>query len=339
MSNVVVDGLAAAGVSLSPLVQEGQPVKLAWDPATEILGTRALIVIPDMHFASGLTGDVFANDGRTALATLQRLVDAIVAFKARYEATGNRVSVLQLGDLYDVWRAYPEYKDHPTSDYRVIEDAYGAVLGKLMGAADARVCVGNHDATLALYPPSWARNANGPNGRLAYAQSFVNGRILGFHGHQIDQLVEAMGGQDGDAAAKLATILAKLSNPLSMLLQRGVDFAIDFFADPSVEQFSNVADRQWPASTSITDVAPFSAPRWSERDGSDHLRAVLEGVAGASTVRVAFVGHSHRPGVTAVRVGGRFVPVVDVGSWVWGAAQIAIGIEGEIGVWSVDQAP
>jgi hypothetical protein len=62
---------------------------------------------------------------------------------------------------------------------------------------------------------------------------------------------------------------------------------------------------------------------------------VLQGVAGSSTVRVVFVGHSHRPGVTAVSVNGRFVPVVDVGSWVWGASQIAIGVEGEIALWNV----
>jgi hypothetical protein len=335
VSNAIVDGLRAAGLSVTPLQQEGRPVRLTWDPATEILGTRAMIVIPDIHFATGLTGDVFANDGTSALATLSRLVDATIAVKGSWEASGKRLSVVQLGDLYDVWRAYPTYVDHPTSDYRIIEDAYGAVLGKLMGPADARVCVGNHDATLALYPPSWGRDANGPNGRLAYAQSFVNGRVLAFHGHQVDQLVEAMGGQEGDSAAKLATIVAKLSNPLSMLLQRGVDFAIDFFSDPSVEQFEDVAARQWPEWTAVGATGPFSAPRWSDRDGREHLRAVLEGITGSSTVRVALVGHSHRPGVTAVTVGDRFVPVVDVGSWVWGAAQIAIGVEGELALYEV----
>lgn len=333
MTNVVVDGLRANGITLDPLFQDDRHVSLSWDPADEILGTRALIVVPDIHFATGADGDVFANGTATALSRLDRLADAIVAFKASYEATGKRLSVLQLGDLYDVWRAYPEYVDHPTSDYSVIEGAYGTVIGKLVGPADARVCVGNHDATMAQFPPSWARGPNGPNGRLAYAQSFVAGRVIGFHGHQIDQLVEAMQGQEGEGAARLASILAKLSNPLSQLLQRGVDFAIDFFADPS--QFVDVANRQWPESTSLGDDQGFSAPRWCDREHADHLRSVLEGIAGASTVRIAFVGHSHRPGVTAVSVRGRFVPVVDVGSWVWGASQIAIAVEGQVGLWTV----
>ena len=333
MTNAVAAGLAARGVGLTPLLQDELPVRVSWNVEENILGTRALIVIPDIHFANGGDGDVFADGDGTARDRFARLVDAIVSFKASYEASGGRLSVLQLGDLYDVWRAYPEYVDHPTSDYRVIEDAYGAVIDKLVGAADARVCVGNHDATLALYPPSWARGPNGPNGRLAYAQSFVQGKVLGFHGHQIDQLVETMGGQAGAGAARLASIVAKLSNPLSQLLQRGVDFTIDFFADPS--QFLEIADRSWPRSSSLSDTQVFSCPRWCDRDGTEHLRAVLSGMAGASTVRLAFIGHSHRAGVTAVSVGGRIVPVIDVGSWVWGASQIAIAVEGEAALFTV----
>lgn len=333
MSNAIVSGLASRGVTLTPLEQEGLPVKLTWSGGEPILGTRALVVIPDVHLASGGDGDVFADGDDLASNRLSRLVDAIVSFKTSFEAAGGRLSVLQLGDLYDVWRAYPDYVDHPTSDYSVIESTYGDVIGKLTGAADARVCVGNHDAVMALYPPSWARGPNGPNGRLAYAQTFVQGRVLGFHGHQIDQLVEAMGGQEGEGAARLASVLAKLSNPMSQLLQRGVDFAVDFFADPS--QFVEVAQRMWPRSTAIRDTAPFSSPRWCDRDGADHLRAVMEGIVGANATRVAFIGHSHRPGITAVHVGSRFVPVIDTGSWVWGASQIAIGVEGEIALWTV----
>ncbi|CAN5815619.1 hypothetical protein BH09MYX1_BH09MYX1_42240 [soil metagenome] len=336
MTNVVVDGLRARGVTLDPLYQEGKLVRLTWDSSEPILGTRAMVVIPDMHFAAGDGGDVFAfGSTPTPLARLGSLVDGLVGFKTSYEASGRRLSVLQLGDLYDVWRAYPEYVDHPTSDYGVIESAYGGVIGNLMDACDARVCVGNHDATMANYPPSWARNANGPNGRLAYAQAFVSGKILGFHGHQVDQMVEAMGSQSGEAAARVATILAKLSSSLSQLIQQNVDFAIDFFADPSPQQLVDVALRQWPSSTSLTDTSVFQSPRWCDREHPEHLRALIEGISGASMVRIAFVGHSHRPGVTGVTVGSRFVPVIDVGSWVWGASQIAIAVEGEVSLWTV----
>ena len=69
MTNVVVDGLRANGITLDPLFQDDRHVSLSWDPADEILGTRALIVVPDIHFATGADGDVFANGTATAVGT------------------------------------------------------------------------------------------------------------------------------------------------------------------------------------------------------------------------------------------------------------------------------
>jgi hypothetical protein len=39
---------------------------------------------------------------------------------------------------------------------------------------------------------------------------------------------------------------------------------------------------------------------------------------------VAFVGHSHRPGISWCPVASRRVPLIDVGSWTYGRAEFAV---------------
>jgi predicted phosphodiesterase len=50
-------------------------------------------------------------------------------------------------------------------------------------------------------------------------------------------------------------------------------------------------------------------------------------------VRVALVGHTHRPGIdwTVVET-GRGVPIVDAGSWTYGRAEFAVIAEDGIGL-------
>jgi UDP-2,3-diacylglucosamine pyrophosphatase LpxH len=324
--------LQHAGVKLAPYQQAGADVALRWDPAVTgpILGGEVLVALPDMHLATFGAGDIFRGTDPTARDRLLSLLKGLVDVGKSVPA----MSIVHVGDLYDVWRAYPEYKDHPTSDYRRIEDAYGDCIGMLTQTLGARVCVGNHDAALGVFPPSWARTPNGVTTQLAYAHTFGSGRVLAFHGHQEDSISRAMQAQDGSDVVQIMTEVAKISNPLSQLVQRGFDMMIDFFSDSALSLTDTLGAR-WPGADPPPDAHGFTSPRWCDRAGRDVLQRLVGALPNADALRLVIVGHSHRAGISAVHVEGQLVPLVDVGSWVWGRSQLAIAREGELRLWTI----
>ena len=336
--NLVCDSLRKQGVTVAPVMQDGKALRLTWNPAQTgpLLEDRVVVVLPDVHLSNDGDGDIFRQNDPFRHARLRLFLTALVHARELVLHQGRRFSTLQLGDFYDVWRGYPEYKDHPTSDYRRIEEHYADVIDLMISGLDMRVCVGNHDASMALFPPFWGRNQFGPNGRLAYSQRLAGGRILAFHGHQVDQLQKAMQSQGGSTVVKAATLAAqKLSNPLSLLIQEGVDLLQDAFDDPHLSE-QDLLNAHWPKSTTLSDQGGFQAKLWSDRLHNDHVKRVLEQTPWKDIVRLVFVGHSHRAGISAITLGNTFVPVIDCGSWAWGRTQFCVAIEGEVSLWSLE---
>jgi hypothetical protein len=328
--------VTAKGLATRRVVANGQPSALTWDPASEaIVGENVLVVLPDLHLGAGGDGDIFSGvatnvtDSRGRLSTfLNALIDA----KAAIEPAGTRLRLVQLGDFYDVWRAYPSYRDIPGADYSIIESAYGEVIGKLVNQLDARFCVGNHDATLALYPPWWGRGSNGKaNGRLGYAQRLCDNNVLALHGHQAAQIVEVMQAQGGGAWVSFAMWLAGVWNALDEKIQATLDHSFDPDLWPKTLDWANL---------DTPPKGPFAAAAWAARDGRDVLAKILGGLHeghmfGADTPRIVFVGHSHRPGISWIEVNEQVVPVVDVGSWTYGRSQFAVAVKGEVSLWEI----
>lgn len=324
--------LAKHGVALKPLEQTGVPLVLRWDTniTGPILGDDTLVAFPDMHLSGFSAGDIFRGTDPNALVRLTKILRAFTAARTSFPS----LRFVQLGDLYDVWRAYPEYRDHPTSDYRTIEDAYGEALGLLVQTLQARVCIGNHDATLAQFPPSWARRADGRvTKQLAYGHRFGARRVLAFHGHQEDTL-DRLPSQDGAFFVKLATEAAKLSNPLFQSLEQKLDLVSDYFGDTDLSLHQAFSEG-WPDATAPADTQGFTASRWCKRGRRELMESLLGRLDGASELRLVFVGHSHRPGIAALQIQNRLVPIIDVGSWVWGRSQLAIATEGQLALYDI----
>ena len=335
--NVIVTALRGEGLDVEPLRQEGREVALRWDTQVTgpILESRAVVVLPDFHLGDGDDGDIFRGTfDRAPITRLRRFLAALTRAKAAYQAQGKTCVVIHIGDFYDVWRAYPEYAAHPTSDYDVIEKAYGDVVGRLVDELDTRFCVGNHDASLGLFPPAWARGPSGPNGRLAYARSVAKNRFFAFHGHQEDQIAEAMASQGGSAVVRITTLAARLANPLVQSIEEGIDLETELFSDPDMG-LDDAFSARWPESTAIVDRDGFSSPRWSDRTNRGLLARLVSALPFHASLRLVCVGHSHRPGVSAIMVGPRFVPLVDVGSWVWNRTSFAVAVEGELRLYTV----
>ena len=336
--NPICSSLRQQGLDVQPIMQEGAALALTWNvqQTGPVLEDRAIVLLPDIHLSNDGDGDIFREGDPKRHVRLVKFLTALVTAREQAIAKGLRCSTVHLGDFYDVWRAYPTYRDHPTSDYGAIERPYADALDLLFGKLDLRACVGNHDATLSIYPPYWARDQDfKPNGRLAYSQRFAGGRVVAFHGHQSDQLQKALE-TEGDAGfVKAATLAAqKISNQLALGAQHAVDLMLDAFADPHLSD-AEIPNGLWARSGTLKDTAGFHAPLWCDRINNQHLHAVLERSTFKDVARLVFVGHSHRAGVSAIMLGGRFVPVVDSGSWAWGRTQFGVAVEGEVSLWSL----
>jgi len=238
------------------------------------------------------------------------------------------LNVVQLGDCYDLWRAYPFHAHVPGQTYAAINDAYGPLTSQLIDQLDARFCVGNHDADLAKYPPDWAFGAGG---RLAYSQRACAGRVFAMHGHQTDDVVEVMAAQNGQTWVALGSVLATITNAGGQGLQEWLDRREDTYPGD---------DGGYPPGAA-PPAGRFTSPRWSDRGGrKGRLEKIFDGMAQsaaaiAGAVRVLIVGHTHRPGVAWFTHGGRVIPVVDVGSWTYGKSQFAIVEEGSVRLWQL----
>jgi hypothetical protein len=165
---------------------------------------------------------------------------------------------------------------------------------------------------------------------------FSEGRVLAFHGHQADRIDNAMASHGGSALVQIATEVAKLSNPLSQALQIGIDVLADFFGDSGIS-LTDALNTRWHGVDPPADAHGFVATRWCDRAGRENIQKVAGALPNASDLRLVIVGHSHIPGISAIHVPvpGRLVPLIDVGSWVWGRSQLAIAREGEIKLWTL----
>jgi hypothetical protein len=197
----------------------------------------------------------------------------------------------------------------------------------LIDDLDTRFCVGNHDAMLAKYPPDWAFTAGA---RLAYAQRFCEGRVLAFHGHQGDDLVDQLAAQNGQIWVALGSALSSVLNPAGMALQEYIDKREDAYPGDQ--------DGGWPVGVAPARPTAFRCERWSDYKGrparfQNIFRAAALSVAQA--MRLVLVGHTHRPGISWFGLDGRIVPVIDVGSWTYGRSQFAVVSEGNASVWEL----
>ncbi len=309
----------------------GVPVELEWtpDPQNPVLDDRVLVALPDLHLGDGGKADIFRGTaGGRHRARFTKFLRALVACKQELARSNRRLSVVQVGDCYDVWRAFPFHSNIRGRTYAAIQAAYAEIIALLVDELDTRFCVGNHDSVLATSPPDWGFGG----GRIAYAQRFCSGRVFAFHGHQGDQLADELAGQHGQTWVALGSTLAGVANAAGMALQKALDRHEDAFPGD---------DGGWPEGPS-----PEAGSRWRARRWSDYgprrgrFERVLAAMAQASPaverpVQLLLVGHTHRPGVTWLAREGRTIPVVDVGSWTYGRSQFGVVTEGNASLWEL----
>jgi hypothetical protein len=95
---------------------------------------------------------------------------------------------------------------------------------------------------------------------------------------------------------------------------------------------SNSSDLPWDAAA-VPGPEGWSAP-WVARSSAVDYGGAVRGIELCTRERVelAFIGHSHRPGISWCPVASRRVPLIDVGSWTYGRTEFAIVCEDGVGL-------
>jgi hypothetical protein len=290
-------------------------------PAGSLIGIaplEAAIVIPDVHLGWG--NDVFRFNDPTRERRLERFLDAIGSLKSFLAGS---LDVVQVGDWYDFWRS-PGFTHSKAK--AIIESQYGGVVQRARDLG-VRHCIGNHDAAFAEVD-----SRQGIDVEIVRTIGSDH-RVLCLHGHDTATLgsiaVDGTAPSIGLNILNIFNTAVPLLGAVSSLVQRAVDAS---FADPwSAEPHS----LPWPKA-SVLGPNGWAAP-WVARDGARQLGAALSGfeLCVQGEVQVAFVGHSHRPGISWSPIAGRRVPVIDVGSWTYGRSEFAVVCPDGIGLASL----
>jgi hypothetical protein len=315
----VQDFFTSQKLSIKWLIDGATPMKLKPDSGTLEFKDDVAVVIPDVHLGTG-PGDVFQEQSPERIARLENLLDVLASLRDKVSSA--KFQVVQLGDFYDLWRK------SPSADYfetcASIESQYSGIIARGR-ALPILHCIGNHDAAFYRMRP--------PTSQIdAAVWRTIGDKILCFHGHDTISLRDLQ--VDPGAAPLLLSLTNSISGipllgPLDLKLQKYFDNS--FFED-SIFSKPSLTSLPWPHSEPGADG--WSA-LWVDRAGRGDIANMLFDAEGLAQIRidVAFLGHSHRPGISWCRIEqNRRIPLVDVGSWTYGRSEFAIVCSDGIGL-------
>jgi len=274
-------------------------------------GLEVGVVIPDVHL--GVGNDIFrtVDLGATNAKRLKLFLDVLAGL--RDEVSADKFRVLQLGDWYDFFRAPGE----------TIEDQVDSIEAQYQDiCAAARKlpvlhCIGNHDGALFAEPDA-------TRSQFGITQFLGSPRIVAYHGVNYRTLQsirsENLGEVIGLNLVNLLAMLPILGNIVDFI-QMVID---DSFEDPSLLG-NHSGDKPWQKARGAAPDA-WDAP-WVSRSDTNELIQAARGIEYVTdtAIEIAFVGHSHRPGISSGWITDEHEAVlVDVGSWTYGRAEIAI---------------
>jgi hypothetical protein len=347
---VVRAKLASKGYTLqrSTILRDGQPSFLEVTFPGDVFALP-LIAIPDVHLADGTGADIFAAGAFAAHS--KRLFDFIhlAAYDVMTAAYQGKLELVQLGDWYDIWRAYPD--DLSTPSYRRIEEPYKEII-HLDADIGLKHLVGNHDAAFARGLSSYRSSQP----ELFPFGSWLAGgaSVFGLHGHQSDAM-SLTDAPDHPLAAKFIAFLSGLARGShDSSFWQSVEDAADkgTFGDAILTWAKGVFLGVRPdGHAEITaHAAPFPIANWgpiaafSVNGSADKLHEIVAQIAkpqGAppAPLRCLVVGHSHIPRVSWVTTATDPVVVIDVGSWAYGSSNVLLAAGNAAGVYDVGFAP
>jgi len=274
------------------------------------------IVVPDIHLAVG--NDPFRFNDVNRARRLEGFLRALLALRDELGGQFQGFDCVQLGDFYDLMRA-PGLSAHAK---RANIDAQYPQVMQLCRALPMLHCIGNHDKDFWLEPPP-TDEAN-----YALARTLGSPQLLCFHGHDKVTMFNIV---VHNWAETLALTALNVINTLPLLgeftawLQATGDQSLE---DDAIDETTSEA---WDEG--VQGPVGWTAP-WVARADAADLGNVIRGFEKGlgQQVQVAFIGHSHRPGISWAPVATRRVALIDVGSWTYGRTEFAIVATDGIGL-------
>jgi len=280
------------------------------------------IVIPDLHL--GVGNDIFRyNDGAKHEQRLIAFLEALVALRDELADKMAGFDVVQLGDFYDLMRVVGTSASMKRS---LIDHSYERVIA-LARQLPILHCIGNHDKDFWREPPPRAE-AN-----YALARTIGGPDLLCFHGHDKVTLFNVVVHNLPETLALTALNALDSLPPLGYLSSWLQAIGDGMLLD---DAYGVTDSKPWPRG--VPGPAGWTAP-WIAREDAVDLATVIRGFEKGlrHVVQVAFIGHSHRPGISWAPVTQlRNVPLVDVGSWTYGRAEFAVVATDGIGLARLD---
>jgi UDP-2,3-diacylglucosamine pyrophosphatase LpxH len=274
--------------------------------ATVELSEALLICIPDMHLLEKGPNDDFIDSQPDHE---KRFLDFLYFLQDLRADLGDRLAVVQIGDLYDLWQA--------RGNTNLIHEAYVNVLGNLE-KLDPIYVIGNHD--IDLY--EWYKK-QGQTFDRKWRWFYPTGgtpRILFEHGFQADFANNQANwsGAIGREIARMVGYMEYLDPDIDVILGGAWDSVSRMFSiynaglspsrNPNTDQFYQ---------HEYTRYYIERMQKYNRGDTEDHH--------GSTDLHVTVIGHTHSPRlVTKPADGDRTFYLLDCGSWVNGGHQFGV---------------
>jgi UDP-2,3-diacylglucosamine pyrophosphatase LpxH len=307
---------AAKGMPFSWRVEHGKPALLKRHDGTALPlgGMQVGVVIPDVHLGWG--NDVFRYNDPKRGDRLEKFLTLVTQLRDEVHA----LSVVQLGDWYDIWRTPPGSLE---TKKEAIEKQYAHIVALARGLK-IQHCIGNHDAAFYAHPPA-ATDID-----VAIARQLGGPDIVCFHGHDFVTLENIVVEASGQASVLAGVNLFATAVPILGQLAAWIQMVADRTRDPWYNEPKSLA---WDSAH--LGLAGWDAP-WVARAGAVQIGPVIrsaEHAQNAHRVTLAIVGHTHRPGISWTPVApNHSVPLIDAGSWTYGRAEFALVCEDGVGL-------
>ncbi|MCP5052849.1 MAG: hypothetical protein GY940_37115 [bacterium] len=305
------------------------------------------IFLPDLHLMTDATQKQYAYSTNN-LNLLEEVMKYLVSFKESETANGQTASVLQIGDLLELFRegkvtwSYDDLAKWNSVLQRIYEDKF-FILDPLLDSLEATLLLGNHDIIMHRFQKYLSARFSdyfpGPKGPLVA----LHGHIFSAFETRFPDFLKRLGVLSfiGKKRKPPFNDLSQLTNQLARNILND-DTTPDDATDKTVKIDLGKIDEDGPVSKADAPLNDLSSNMLDRLPSGDNPPAKWEfnvqrkGAPGVNEkllqwlddsnvffnetleldIKVALIGHTHKARIAVDETGGGFFTLVDTGAWV-----------------------
>lgn len=264
------------------------------------LTCKLIVCIPDMHLLEKGINDHFYDNKPVYI---DRFID-LIDFLSNLKAQESDLEIIQLGDMYDLWKAEGNSNE--------IFETYTDTIMKLNDLSPIYI-IGNHD--IDLYKKYYGDITFGRKWRY-YSNLGNKLRIIYEHGFQADFFnnQDSWSGAIGKDITKIVNMMEYIEPDIETILGSAWDQVSRMFSKYNV--FTPVNDPQGFTPHEylqfyIDLMEKYNSGKTYDNFGSDSVDLSL-----------AVIGHTHKARLVQMPINDKIYYVMDCGSWVGGGHEL-----------------